>query len=244
MRKIYLSFLGLFAVVALNAQQYDVEVNLIDPTAGSTVTATNGFEIDFSFRNNGPGDIPAGDSMYVCVLTVVGATQANYGIDNNPPGSVTVLTHPVVAASTVITASQIGGAAVNDLVTNMGGAGTVCMFMANGPAAFTSAAGDPNEVTMENNISCFEVNALASAEEIEEFNNETTIAVRANGIELENTSNESLSYVIVSLSGQTIDRGSFSGSTLVSTEGFNNGIYIINVSNGNTSKSEKFAITK
>lgn len=244
MRKIYLSFLSVFAVAALNAQQYDVEVNLIDPAAGATVTATDGFEIDFSFTNNGPADIPAGDSMYLCVLTIVGANQANYGVDNNAAGSVTVLTHPVVESGTVITASQLGGAAVNDLVTNMGGPGTVCMFMANGPAAFSSAAGDPNEVTMENNLSCFEVNELASAEEVEEFNNETTIDIRANGIEVANTSNESLSYVVVSLSGQTVANGTFSGNTLISTEGLNNGIYIINVSNGITSKSEKFAITK
>lgn len=243
MRKIYLSFLSVCAAVSLNAQ-YDIEVNLVSPTEGATVVAEDGFEIDFSVSNNGPDDIPQGDVLFLAVLTVTASGQDNYGLDNNPAGTVSTLTLPVAFESgQTITTAQLGGAAVNDLVTNMNGPGSVCMYVVNGETAFTSGD-DPNEVTMDNNSSCFQVNEFASIDEIQAFNDATDIQVLPDAVSVSNTSNESISYTVVSLTGQIVDSGSFNSEVSIPTEDFNNGIYIINVSNGNGSKSVKFAVSK
>jgi hypothetical protein len=56
--------------------------------------------------------------------------------------------------------------------------------------------------------------------------------------------NDAVDYQIVSISGQTVESGSFNNHINISTEALNNGIYIVNINSANGSKSVKFAVSK
>ena len=60
-----------------------------------------------------------------------------------------------------------------------------------------------------------------------------------NAIEVAADLNETMTYSVVNLTGQVVAKGDFNSFVSVPTAGMNNGIYIVNVTNGTEVKTIK-----
>lgn len=151
------SFFALLATAAFG--QYDLQVTLNSPASGSPATGVSGFEIAYTISNNGPDEIPAGDTLYLALLY----SGNNYSLINGEAGSVSLVVLPAAVPSGASLVSSTLG--INATANLSAVSGDVCMFVTVGLAGFTTIDGDPNDSDMENNLDCFtSVPASASME--------------------------------------------------------------------------------
>jgi hypothetical protein len=157
----FIAFACLFATTS-NAQ-YDLEVNLISPASGASATGAAGFTISYSVTNNGPNEVPAGDTLFLAILH----SDANFSLNNGAAGSVSILVLPAaIPSGTTLVSSTVG---LNGTANLSGVDGPVCLFVAVGEAGFTTIEGDPNDTDMDNNADCF-ISVPASADMVEQEN--------------------------------------------------------------------------
>jgi hypothetical protein len=159
MKKFFFTF-SIFALFIVSSfGQYDLQVTLNSPASGSPATGVSGFEIAYTISNNGPDEIPAGDTLYLALLY----SGNNYSLINGEAGSVSLVVLPAaIPAGASLVSSTLG---INAIANLSGVSGDVCMFVTVGLAGFTTIDGDPNDSDMENNLDCFtSVPASASIE--------------------------------------------------------------------------------
>jgi len=234
MKKLYTLALAAFGFAAISFGQYDVEVNLVNPASGSSTTTST---ISYSITNNGPDALPTGDTIFVAVIH----SQNNFSLDGTA-GSVSLLTIPQdIPAGTTLNSADIGANATVDLTSVTG---QVCMFATIGQQGFTSQAGDPNDSDMDNNADCFTNDASSASVENVELAEMVKVFSTDNSIEIAAEMNETLNYNVYNMTGQSVASGDFNSFVSVPTSGMNNGIYIVNVSNGTEVKTIKVAVNK
>lgn len=234
--------MSVFAVSASIGQiTYDLEIALTSPASGATVPPSESQIIDFDITNNGPDDIPTGDTMFLAVL----AFNANYALGAGAPaGSVTILplaSQPISSGMT-LNSGDIGGGADFNTIQVTSGTEEVCIFAAYTRAGFSSQSGDPNDASMMNNISCFTVSAALLGFEDMKLSDVLSVVVKDNTIAINSADASSLDYVVVGLNGQAVANGNFNNSVEVSTEGFAPGIYLVSVTDGQQRETKKIYV--
>lgn len=246
MRKIYLVLAVLFGVNLASNAQVDLEISLISPpspVSGSTVAPAD-YNVEFDLINNGPDAIQPGDTIYFGIW-IGNDLFSMDGVANNVNGIIIPMqADPITAGETIpwLALSQVLAPATI-FAANETAATDACVWVA-GIGSVVLAGPDPNDPNLENNFDCFDIDpALANVENIT-FEEATSIDVNANSVDITSAMNESVAYQVVSISGQVVTSGSFNNHVNIPTEGFNNGIYIVNINSTNGSKSVKFAVTK
>ena len=153
-------FASLFAITS--TAQYDIEVNLVSPASGSSAGVGANFTVSYSITNNGPNEVPAGDSLYLALIH----SASNYSLVNGQAGSVSVIVLPEALPSGETLVSSVEQ--INAVANLTGVTGEVCIFVTVGSAGFTTIDGDPNDTDMDNNVDCFMATApSASVSELE-----------------------------------------------------------------------------
>jgi hypothetical protein len=230
MKKVYSLVLVILATTMSFGQTYDLQIVLTTPAVGATVAPSPNQLIDFNIINAGPDAIPQGDTVFLAVL----AFGNNYGLDaGSQPGSVSIIPLPQpIPSGTTIPTSQIGGGANFNSSSVTTGTQQICVFGVVSQAGFTTAAGDPDDSDMDNNLSCYTVSAaLLNFVELT-LADVLSVYSKENFIEINSANADNLEYSVYGLNGQVVTNGSFYGSTSVSTSGMESGVYLVAVTNG------------
>ena len=234
MKKLYTLAIAAFCFTTFSFGQYDLEVTLVSPTAGSTTAGSSVSEIEYSITNNGPNDIPQGDTVFIAVLH----SQNNYSINGTAGSATTIVLPSALTSGTTLQSSQIGANATLDLT---GVDGQVCMYITVGEQSFLNG-NDPDDTNMDNNTSCFTADpSLAGVEELE-FAEAVEVTFNSEEINISSELNKELNYSVVSITGQEVANGSVKNFTSVSTEGWNRGIYIVRVEGSNEVTTTKIIV--
>lgn len=246
MRKIYFVLAASIGAFFTTNAQVDLSISLNSPpspVSGSTV-APDDYSVEFDLTNNGPDPIVEGDTIYFGIW-IGNDLFSMSGVANNVNGIIMPVGAPNVEAGQTIPwtiLSQVLAPATVFAASESAAIGA-CVWVA-GIGSVVLAGPDPNDPNLENNFDCFDIDpALANVENIT-FEDATSIDVNANSVDISTVLNESISYQVVSITGQVVESGSFNNHVNVSTEAFNNGIYIVNINSSNGSKSVKFAVSK
>lgn len=198
------SFFACLASAAFG--QYDLQVTLTSPESGASATGVSDFEIVYSLRNNGPNEVPAGDTVYLAVLH----SGSNFSLQNGEPGTVSLFVLPTaMPAGTVLSSAMLGANATTNLSSV---SGDVCIFAAVSLAGFTTIEGDPNDTNMDNNIDCF--TSVPASASIESNTPVSAVAYPNPASDVLNIAvegDEVVSVAVISLDGKVVS--SIEGST-------------------------------
>jgi hypothetical protein len=142
MKKIYLLAASFMMAVMSFGQTYDLQLDLVTPTSGSSVQPGN-VSVTFNITNNGPDDLAGGETMWFSYIInpQLGAGATIFGLDGTPNGlnGITLPpTFPLTAGATIPSAAFPGSPFVFDLSSYPNG--TVVAVMCWG------AFDDPNDI--------------------------------------------------------------------------------------------------
>jgi len=198
--------------------QYDLQVTLNSPASGSPATGISGFNIAYTITNNGPNEIPAGDTLYLALIY----SGSNYSLINGEAGSVSLVVLPAAVPSGASLVSSTLG--INAVANLSGVSGDVCMFVTVGLAGFTSIAGDPNDTNMDNNLDCF--TSVPASASIEANNQLSAVAYPNPASDVLNITvdgDEVVSVAIIAMDGKVVSNNQ--GSTALVAD-LSAGMYI------------------
>lgn len=224
MKKIYTFILAMGVASLSFAQGYDLELNLVTPTSGSTQTATASVAIDFTLTNNGPTDIATGDTIW---LGYSNGTSAFYALD----GTLNQVSG-IILQSDLTSGSAIGSAAglTFDLSSfNTGDTVNVICFGVNGAAL--TAAGDPNETDITNNTDRFFIGQSTAG--IEELNVEVTVYPNPTIDVLNINASEAVEKItVIGLDGKTVAEATQTNAINVSDLNSGRYFYVVETVSG------------
>jgi microcompartment protein CcmK/EutM len=227
MKKLLFALTAVFGFSALSAQTtFDMELGLVSPT--TTVTGGVPFTFEVSITNNGPGTIPAGDTIFFAPLFGGSALQDANG-------------NPVVYGN--ILQSALGAnQSVNftrPLNVNGGQSGTlnVCGIIV---AHYGAAAGGELDSTNWEDCSQITYTSTVSVADYV-FQNTEDKSYFSNGILFINVENllesDRINYDIINLAGQVVQNGVVvaNGSNAREEVALRNvpaGVYIVRINDG------------
>ena len=251
MKKIYslvaISSLALSTVVA---QQYDMEIRLASPAAGSNVAPGN-ITVTYEIENVGAADVAA--QKVIWIANLIG--QNNFSWDGTagqvdgvqlpqalPPGQ------PI--PSSVLSAGLFNNTPLVFNASSIAAVTPACVVIVgvddDGSTlqAMATSGVDPNDANMNNNIACFNINpALASIVELS-VTDAVDVKVLPETLEVTSTSIEPFNYIVFSMNGQTMTQGEVKGNTEISTSSYENGAYILHIYSNSEKKTVKFAVAR
>lgn len=228
MKKLYILALSLVCAPSLFAQiSYDLEIELASPAAGSTVEGTAAYTFNFNLTNNGPDDIPSGDTLWFS-YAIETTVYSLAGVQNGASGIILPAAFP---SGFTLTPAMLGDVVVD--LDHLTGDSSVCIIIwgVNGAIDLPE---DPNDTDNTNNISCFTATPPTSsvgemALELSVYPNPANDVLNFKGSE------EVASSVVLSMDGKVVANGT--GSS-VNVSNLNTGMYIYEVTtvNGTVSR--------
>lgn len=223
MKKIYTLALA-FCAASLSFGQisYDLQLDLVTPTSGSTVPGTAAVSVDFTLTNNGPDAIPSGDTLFF--IYTDGTGTAVFSLTNiSLQASGFILQADLTSGGSISASANLGGPFSFDLSAFANG--ETCNVVCIGSGSASLSGTDPNELDPLNNFDSFIVSQSSG---INELNAETFVYPNpAINILNVKTSEEVASITIVGLDGSIVSNSVFSTQVDIST--LEAGVYIYQV---------------
>lgn len=213
MRKLLASGLALCTFGAL--AQHDIEVTLNSPASGASATGVANFTISYTITNNGPDVIPAGDTLYITVIT---ATD-NYSLPG-VSGAVSLVVLPTaIPVGAPLPSATLGLNATMNLSST---SGPVCVFAGIGSISLT-ADGNPDDSDMDNNADCFNsVPASAGIDANQTLNVVAYPNPATNNLQIAVEGDEVATISIITLDGKVL---STNQGSVVQIQSLMNGLY-------------------
>lgn len=222
MNKIYSLSLALCVATISFGQTYDLQLDLVTPTSGSTVPGTSSVSVDFTVINNGPDAIPAGDTLMFMYTNTGGADL--FGINNMPlVATGFVLGTDLANGSTISGSMDLGGPFSFDLSAFPND--EICNVVCLGTGLASVFGSDPNETDLSNNFDSFIVSQTSG---LNELNAELIIYPNpATNVLNVKSSEEVASMTILRLDGSIVSTSTFSNQVGISA--LVPGIYVYQV---------------
>ena len=162
--------LGLLVSTLASAQlSYDLQLSLDNPVSGSTVDNSSPISVDFTLSNNGPDDIPAGDTLW---FVYSDASFSNLYSLSNVSGQASgfILANDLTSGGSV-SSTNFGGPFSFDLTSWSAGDTAIVVCLGAGADAL-SQTGDVSELAFQNNLDLF---ILGQTSGIVELSNDVTV---------------------------------------------------------------------
>ena len=213
--------LTLFTALMFSASfgQLDLEAKLVMPTA-DTIKATN---VEFTLRiiNRGTVAITATDTVFIEIF-LDGTRQT--GLYN--------------AASVIAVGDSI---TFNPIRLNFGAHPSTALFQV--ACVEISAQGSLGaDANTANNRDCYTIErSLASINE-SKLDDNTKVFVAEGVLKMSSTSNENLTFAVISLTGQVVSQGTFVSNKQIDLTGAAKGMYVVAVSNGTEKITKKVIV--
>ena len=207
----------------INLSFGQITTTIAPHTAGDTVSASTISFVAY-FTNTGSTSIPAGDSLFFGII-LDGATLISYG---GTAGSVnfTVLDYDLLPGQRLERAASLNFVGVSATTYTQ-----ICAIGYIGSNNFATASG-----------SCYVVNrSWTSTEEIS-LKEKTKVFVGNGMLNMTSTTNENLTYTVISINGQVVSQGNFTSNKQVDLNGVAKGIYAVVLSNGTEKVTKKVAV--
>jgi hypothetical protein len=224
MNKFYTLMVALSAATLSFGQvSYDLELELITPVSGSTVPGTAAVSVDFTVTNNGPSEVPAGDTLYFVYTDASGTLIFSLGnVATSASGF--VLGSALTSGSSLSGSVDFGGPFSFDLSAFANGETCNVICLGSGAIVLTGAP-DPFDSNLANNFDSFMIGGTASLDEL----NAAMIIYPNPAVNVLNvkTSEEVASMTVIGLDGSIISSSVFSNQVDVST--LVAGIYVYRV---------------
>lgn len=196
-------------------------------TPGDTIRATNlSFTVDLV--NTSAATIPAGDTIWYW-----------FRLNGGNFTSFTLIAGQVSGALV-----PAGGLAPGASITRSVGP---VNFQANPTATLFqkvcvySAVGI-NNVSATSDSSCYTIERSFASVNENTLENETKVFATNNIVNMSSTTNDNLTYAIISITGQTVSQGNFVKNRQVELNNVSKGIYMVMITNGTDKITKKVAI--
>ena len=228
MKKLLISLSSLL-ILTSSFSQNDLEVTLTAPTsAGSTFRSTFA-QTSIIIKNNGPAILPAGTRINLFLS--VNASFFNFKTGTPNQFAVARL-NADLAVGDVLPAEQ-----------------SILLYPPNYPSSAQTnricsgafVVGN-NDTDSSNNIGCYtwEISTLSNAEIT--FEETTKVYVAHNFLNMSSTEKENLTYSVVSITGQIVSQGNFTGNKQVDLSSVSKGIYAVIITNGAEKVTKKVVL--
>ena len=222
MKKLLFTALAATLFTASFGQSADLELTVTMPATDTT--HDDGIEFTAQIKNLGPTNMSAGDTIFYGVYIdgalafnsgfLLGTTGLNSGDSLSFSRTLVPTTHPTT------TTYQ-----------------NVCVF-----AIPQDSYSDTGSVLLANNIDCYMLSrSLVSTPEVE-LEGTSTVFVANGMLNMTSTTNENLTYTVLSITGQVVSQGNFASNKQVDLNGVAKGIYAVVLSNGTEKVTKKVAV--
>ena len=219
--------LTLFTALMFSASFGQVTPTITAPTTpGDTIRATNlSFTVDI--ENTSATTIPAGDTIWYW-FRINGGNFTSFTFQNGVSGTLVPAGGLASGASISRTVGPVSFQA--DPTTSL--FQKVCVYSAVGI----------NNVSLTSDSSCYTIERSFASVEENTLENGTKVFAASGVVNMTSTSNENLSYNVISLTGQVISQGNFVNNKLVDLSNASKGIYMVMITNGTEKITKKVVI--
>ena len=223
MNKLYTLALAICATsLSFGQISYDLQLDLVTPTSGSTIPASSTVSVDFTLTNNGPDAIPTGDTLFFVYTDGTGSAVFSF---TNVAGQASgvILAADFTSGMTLTASTELTGPLTFDLSAFPNG--ETCNVVCLGSGSAVLAGADPNDTNPLNNLDSFMISAAADLDEL----NEGVVIYPNPAVNVLNVqaSEEVASINVIGLDGSIVSTSVNSNQVDVSTLG--SGIYVYQV---------------
>jgi|TARA_B110000208_G_C11774548_1_gene431516 hypothetical protein len=220
--------LTLFTALMFSASFSQVSPRITAPTTpGDTIRATNlSFTIDI--ENTSATTIPAGDTIWYW-FRLDGGNFTSFALVSGG-----------VSGALVPAGGLAPGASITRTLgpVNFQADPTATLFQ----KICAYAAVGINNVSLTSDSSCYTIERSFASVNENTLENGTKVFAVNGVINMTSTSNENLSYSVISITGQTISQGNFINNKQVDLNNVSKGIYMVMITNGTEKVTKKVVI--
>jgi len=225
MKKLYILILAVMVSAGAMAQTtYDLQLDLVTPTSGSTQDQSSPISVDFTLTNNGPDALLMGDTVW---FIYADATFMNiFSLDNTAgQASGFILAADVASGSSITASTDFGGTFSFDVSTWADGETVNIICLGAGSDAL-SQAGDAEELDALNNVDSFILGGgTADVNEVVEASIVAFPVPTENVLNIQ-SSEEVANVTVIGMSGQILAESS---TSTVDVSALEAGVYVYSV---------------
>ncbi len=221
MKKLLITALAATLFSTSFGQSADLELTVTMPATDTT--HDDGIEFTAQLKNLGPTNMSTGDTIFYGVY-IDGALAFNSGF---------LLGSALNSGDSLSFSRTLVPTTHPTTITYQ----NVCVF-----ALPQDSYSDTGSVLLANNIDCYTLSrSLVSTPEIE-LEGTSTVFVANGMLNMSSTTNDNISYTVLSITGQVVSQGNFTSNKQVDLNGVAKGIYAVVLTNGTEKVTKKVAV--